>query len=85
MAGFFGGNVVVTGTVTAGDILISGADFAEDFDISIQGVVDPGTVMVLDEYGALQPSQHAYDKKVAGVISGLVRGIRGRFAAQRWG
>ena len=70
MAGFFGGNVVVTGTVSAVDVLISGADFAEEFDISGQGVVDPGTVMVLDENGGLHPSQHAYDKKVAGVISG---------------
>ena len=26
--------------------------------------------MVLDDCGALQPSQHAYDKKVTGVISG---------------
>jgi hypothetical protein len=30
----------------------------------------PGTVMVLDEEGALEPSQRAYDKRVAGVISG---------------
>jgi hypothetical protein len=70
LAGLFGGNVLVTGTVTAADVVITGGDFAEDFDVSNQWVVDPGTVMVLNEGGTLQPSQHAYDKKVAGVVSG---------------
>jgi hypothetical protein len=76
MAGFFSGNVSVTGnvtvngTVTAADVVITGGDFAEDFDISTRCLADPGTVMVLDDCGALQRSQHAYDKKVAGVISG---------------
>jgi len=32
--------------------------------------VDPGTVMVLGNEGALSESQQAYDKRVAGVISG---------------
>ena len=32
--------------------------------------VDVGTVMVIDQGGALRPSRHAYDKRVAGVISG---------------
>ena len=32
--------------------------------------VEPGTVMVLGEEDALYPSQHAYDKRVAGVVSG---------------
>jgi hypothetical protein len=33
-------------------------------------LIEPGTVMVLGEEGALQPSHQAYDKCVAGVISG---------------
>lgn len=65
MAGFFDGDVVVTGDVT-----LTGADFAEEFDITAPAETEPGTVMVLDEHGALQPSQQAYDKRVAGVISG---------------
>ena len=35
--------------------------------------IEPGTVMVLDEEGALEPSQRAYDKRIAGVISGAGR------------
>ena len=65
MAGFFDGNVVVTGDVT-----LTGADFAEEFDILEATDVESGTVMVLDQHGALRPSQQAYDKKVMGVISG---------------
>jgi len=59
------GNVRVTG-----DIILTNADCAEDFDIADPILVEPGTVMVLGEEGKLQQSQTAYDKKVAGVISG---------------
>ena len=31
---------------------------------------NPGTVMVIDQDGSLRPSANAYDRKVAGVISG---------------
>jgi hypothetical protein len=31
---------------------------------------DPGTVMVFDQEGSLQQSRQAYDKRVAGVVSG---------------
>ena len=65
MAGFFDGNVVVTG-----DITLTGADFAEEFDILTSVEAEPGTVMILDEQGGLRPSQQAYDKKVVGVLSG---------------
>jgi hypothetical protein len=64
-AGFFEGKVTVTG-----DIELTGGDCAEEFDISGVTDVEPGTVMVLDQEGALRPSQQAYDKKVMGVISG---------------
>jgi hypothetical protein len=64
-AGFFEGNITVTG-----DITLTGADCAEEFDVLEAVDVEPGTVMVLDQEGALQPSQQAYDKRVAGVISG---------------
>jgi hypothetical protein len=67
----FEGNIHVTGHITtAGDIILQNADCAEEFDIAGAEPIEPGTVMVLDEEGRLQPSQHAYDKRVAGVISG---------------
>lgn len=70
-AGFFKGNVIVTG-----DIFLPGADCAEEFEIADSSSSStgphsqPGTVMVLDERGALRPSKSAYDRRVAGVISG---------------
>lgn len=56
----------------AGDITLRNADFAEDFDIlpAISSRVEPGTVMVLTAEGNLNECAEAYDKKVAGVISG---------------
>jgi hypothetical protein len=53
-----------------GDVILTNADCAEDFDVADAAVVDPGTVMVLGDEGKLEHSQHAYDKRVAGVISG---------------
>jgi hypothetical protein len=71
------GNVHVTGTAffdddvkVTGDIRLANADCAEDFNIGTDISVEPGTVMVLGAEGALFPSQHAYDKCVAGVVSG---------------
>ncbi len=65
LAGFFEGDVEVTG-----DIRLTNADCAEDFDVAGLEKVAPGTVMVLGPEGTLSASQHAYDKRVAGVISG---------------
>lgn len=53
-----------------GDIQLLNADCAEDFDIVETEDIEPGTVMVLDQQGRLCSSSLAYDKKVAGVISG---------------
>jgi hypothetical protein len=64
-AGFFEGNVTVTG-----DVILTGADCAEDFDIAQAANANPGTVMVLNPGGTLQECQQAYDKRVAGVVSG---------------
>lgn len=65
LAGKFEGDVEVTG-----DIRLTNADCAEDFDIAAAESVDPGTVMVLAAEGRLRPSEQAYDKRVAGIISG---------------
>ncbi|MGH8495550.1 MAG: hypothetical protein ACREVN_05395 [Gammaproteobacteria bacterium] len=53
-----------------GDIRLPGADCAEDFDISGSGELGPGTVMIIGDEGKLHESRDAYDKRVAGVISG---------------
>jgi hypothetical protein len=66
LAGLFEGDVEVTGDIR----LTNAADCAEDFDVSGVSKLEPGTVMVLTKEGTLSESQHAYDKRVAGVISG---------------
>jgi hypothetical protein len=62
--------VGVVGDITVtGDVLLTGADCAEQFDFSGMRP-DPGTVLVIDDDGGLQESYQPYDKKVAGVVSG---------------
>jgi hypothetical protein len=69
-AGQFMGNVLVTGNLTVnGDISLPGADCAEQFDL-VGARPEPGTVMVIDREGALRECQQAYDRRVAGVVSG---------------
>jgi len=58
------------GNIKAFDVVLSGGDCAEDFEVADSEAVDPGTVMVIDGEGALAPCQSAYDKRVTGVISG---------------
>ena len=65
MAGFFDGSITVKN-----DIILANADCAEDFDIAGLEKVEPGTVMVIDSQGSLRECNRAYDKCVAGVISG---------------
>jgi len=64
------GDITTTGKVSAFDVVLVGADCAEDFDIAVLEAVDAGTVMVLDSEGKLCPCGSAYDKKAMGVISG---------------
>jgi hypothetical protein len=68
-AGYFVGDVQCTGTMRAA-VITPGGDCAEDFEVGSADEVEPGTVMVVDNTGALRPSEQAYDKRVAGVISG---------------
>jgi hypothetical protein len=46
------------------------ADIAEDFGVQPGAVIDPGTVVVLDQLGRLRPGDDSYDRKVAGVVCG---------------
>jgi hypothetical protein len=71
------GDLEVTGKVTQrgnlhvdGDVFLVGADCAEEFSVANARSTEPGTVMVIDTDGVLRPSQQAYDKRAAGVISG---------------
>lgn len=66
MAGFFDGDVIVTGDIK----LTDGNDIAENFLVSNTHSVSPGSVMTLNEDGSIQACNKSYDKKVAGVISG---------------
>jgi hypothetical protein len=52
--------------------LTGGGDIAETFSVKDLSSLEPGSVMVIDEDnpGRLRLSRRAYDKKVAGVISG---------------
>ena len=54
----------------SGDIILNNADCAEDFDIAESAEIESGTVMVIDQDGKLRQSNMAYDKRVAGVVSG---------------
>jgi len=70
-AGFFDGNVHVEKKLTVkDDIILTGADCAEDFSIDNDAEVAPGTVMVVADSGRLTPSSRPYDRRVAGVVSG---------------
>jgi hypothetical protein len=65
MAGFFRGNVGVTGHLE-----FVGADCAEEFALLEATAVEPGTVLVIGDDEALCESRAAYDRRVAGVVSG---------------
>jgi len=53
-----------------GDIVLLNADCAEYFDVTGLAIATPGTVMVIDDEGSVRQSSEAYDKRVAGVVSG---------------
>ncbi len=54
--------------------ILGGADLAEPFDVTAvrDAMAEPGTVVVIDAAnpGDMKVSEHAYDTRVAGVISG---------------
>jgi hypothetical protein len=70
-----------------GDIALAQADCAEQFDIANVEHAEPGTVLVLGEGGILVRSTEAYDRRVAGVISGAADGklaiVPGKEPSQR--
>jgi hypothetical protein len=64
------GDHTVTGNVTAADMMLSGADCAEEFDLLHAREIEPGSVVVFNEGGSLSTSDRPYNKRVAGVVSG---------------
>lgn len=65
LAGQFIGDIEVSG-----DIRLMNADFAEEFTCVGGDDAGAGTVMVLTGEGSVVPSTLAYDRRVAGVVSG---------------
>lgn len=57
--------------------IVGGSDLSERFDVGEGGTVEPGTVVSIDpdRPGRLRVSDRAYDRRVAGVISGA-NGVR---------
>jgi hypothetical protein len=77
LAGLFYGDVTISGDIKAvntinvnTDVVLSGGDCAEQFDMHEERVPEPGTTVVIDDDGKLRESKDPYDKRVAGVISG---------------
>ena len=67
------GTISIPGVLeVAGDVRLTGADCAEQFPVTSTATptLEPGTVVVLTAEGRVQQSTEAYDKRVAGVVSG---------------
>jgi len=59
------------GSLTCYDITLTGGqDCTEYFDVSAADVIEPGTIVVLDDEGNVKACEDAYDRRVAGAISG---------------
>jgi hypothetical protein len=54
----------------SGNVNLLGADCAEDFTVRDAATIEPGSVLVIDDTGELRESSAAYDRRVAGVVSG---------------
>lgn len=52
------------------DVVLTGADCAEEFEVVDPTDIGPGSVLVMDDDGRLRLSDVAYDPRVAGVVSG---------------
>jgi len=80
-AGNFEGDVEVSGKMSAqlvsalrvearDDIVLTGGDCAEEFDLAADEAGEPGTVMVIDEMQCLNACDEAYDPRVTGIVAG---------------
>jgi hypothetical protein len=66
------GDAEITGILNmsspTSDIVLG--DIAEGFSTQDGEIIEPGTVVVLNQHGLVRAGDEAYDKKVAGVVSG---------------
>jgi hypothetical protein len=70
-AGYFDGDVRVTGRITADrDVCCTGADVAEQFGVVGGLDAEPGCVVVLAGGDRVRVSDQPYDRRVAGIVSG---------------
>ena len=71
MAGLFNGDVQVNGRLTASrGVSGPGADVAEQFSVAGDVAPEPGCVVVLAGDDCVSVCNEAYDRRVAGVVSG---------------
>ena len=76
----------VQGSITVSeDIVLVGADCAEEFDIESGSETEPGTVMVIGGRRSLRHSTNAYDPRVAGIVSGAGAGGPGIVLGRKGG
>ena len=67
---FSNGQATIHLNANSGDIILRNADCAEDFDLADDEELGPGTVVVIAKDGKVRTSRKAYDRCVAGVMSG---------------
>jgi hypothetical protein len=67
----------------SGDIRLIGADCAEEFDVDEPNEVKPGSVLTIGASGRLRSCSKAYDRRVAGVVSGA-GGLRPGIVMDSW-
>jgi hypothetical protein len=53
-----------------GDVILQNADCAEEFEVQESAEIEPGSVLSLSDSGAMALSSEAYDRRVAGIVSG---------------
>lgn len=71
LAALLDGDVHVTGKLSVKvDIELLNGDCAEEFRVAEPQASEPGTVMVLGDDETVRRSDEAYDRRVAGVVSG---------------
>jgi hypothetical protein len=78
--------IATDGTVSVKVLQINGADLAEPFALSAETSAVKGSVVVIDEEnpGKVRLSDRAYDKRVAGILSGA-NGVRSGIALKQEG